>query len=280
MDFDLAAMTRRATATRRKVIVLPAITPTKALAADLAAIYLQVVKEWQRQATEVIVPAYAAAVAELNAGFADAAKMSDDLSNLRNAAEGSGSALERMLAGLAATLRIWTLRGEGWHRSRWIRNVASATGVDLSTMLGPADVRETLETVLLRNVALVKSVSDQTRARIADIIYRGFQSRAQARDIAREISEATGMARRRALGIASDQTVKLSAELDTERFRQAGITDWRWVHSGKKHFRPTHRARNGRVYSLNNPPAEMPGVLPYCGCKKQAVIRLASGRFS
>lgn len=267
-------MTKRTVATRRPVIILPVIEPTRALQADLASIYMRVVNEWRRQAREVILPAYSATMAELRPGFTDAILMSDDLSDIRNAAEGSGEAANRLLLLLSPFLRSWALRFERWHRLKWTRNVMTPTGVDLSTMIGPEDARETLEAVLARNVALVRSVSDQTRASIADIVFRGFQARTAPRTIAREITAATDMSRARALRIAADQTVKLSSDLDTERMRQVGIEKWKWRHSGKKHYRPVHRARNGNIYTFANAPTDLPGMLPYCGCKKQAILTL------
>jgi uncharacterized protein with gpF-like domain len=76
--------------------------------------------------------------------------------------------------------------------------------------------------------------------------------------------------------IASDQTLKLSSQLDTERFRQAGIVKFMWQHSGKPHYRPWHLARDGQVYALEGeiPPGDMPGIPVYCGCKKRAVLDL------
>lgn len=274
MTIPLATMTRRTIATRRPVIILPVIEPTRALQGELAGIYMRVVNEWRRQAREVILPAYSATMAELKPGFGDAMTMSDDLSDIRNASDGAGEAANRLLLLLTPFLRSWAVRFERWHRLKWTRNVLAPTGVDLSTLIGPEEARETLEAVLARNIALIRSVSDQTRARIADIVFRGFQQRTETRDIAREIAGAADMSRRRALGIASDQTTKLAAHLDTERMLQVGIETWKWRHSGKVHYRPTHRARNGNIYTFTNAPSDMPGMLPWCGCKKQAILTL------
>ena len=88
---------------------------------------------------------------------------------------------------------------EAWHRARWRGAVLTATSVDLQTMIGPADVRETVEAVIQRNVGLVRSVSDETRRRIGDAVFRGLQKRTPAREVARELREAVAMSRRRAL---------------------------------------------------------------------------------
>lgn len=273
-------MARRLGRTSARPILLPVITPTASLTADLAAIYMRAVHGWRDQLSAVVLPAYEATMAELRDAFTDAQAINDDLADVRNAAEGAGESMNRLLLLLTPALREWVVKAERWHRLKWSRNVMTPTGVDLATMIGPEDVRETLESVLARNVGLIRSVSDETRARVADIVFRGFQKRTPTRAIARELTAAVGLARRRALNIAVDQTVKLSAALDTERMLQVGLTDWRWIHSGKKHYRPEHKARNGRIYTFKRPPADMPGELPYCGCKKQGVLRLPSGRWS
>jgi uncharacterized protein with gpF-like domain len=54
--------------------------------------------------------------------------------------------------------------------------------------------------------------------------------------------------------------------------RQAGIDDWDWMHSGKLHPRAEHKARHRKRYSFSNPPADMPGEKPFCGCRKLAVV--------
>jgi len=149
-------------------------------------------------------------------------------------------------------------------------------------------MRETLGAVIERNVGLVKSVSDEARRRIADSVFRGLQNRTPAREVAKDIREAVALERRRALRIASDQTVKVAAALNEERRRQAGIMAWEWIHSGKLHPRPEHEARDGKLYSddpadvgaeyqgrvVRKPPEDKPGQLPFCGCTSRAVLIL------
>jgi SPP1 gp7 family putative phage head morphogenesis protein len=141
-------------------------------------------------------------------------------------------------------------------------------------MLGPEDVRETLETIIARNVSLVRDVSEQARARIGDAVFRGLTERTPAREVASQVREAVAMSRRRSINIASDQLTKISSSLDSERMQQAGIEQWKWMHSGKLHPREEHKARNGKLYSFSKPPADMPGQLPFCGCRKLAVVEL------
>ncbi len=266
MRFDLAAIVRRAKNPRRKSIPLREIAPTSALASELAAVYLPIVRAWSAASERVIVE-YGRSLAQVRDGM-----ITDSASDLGNTLDFAAGEINRLLLTLTPQLRSWALRVERWHRSRWIANTLSATGISLETLIGPTDVAETVETVIARNVALVRDVSEQARGRLSDIVFRNFTKRMPAREVAREMREAVAMSRRRALLIASDQTTKLAAELDGERMRQAGISAWIWRHSGKRHPREDHRKRNGNRYTFADPPDVMPGELPYCGCRKQAVV--------
>lgn len=261
--FDLAAMTRRLRNPRRKRIPLREIAPPATLATDLyRSVYLPVVEAWSH-AVDRIVATYERTLAQMVTD--SPADIDNDLSTL-------GRELDRLILTLTPRLRDWAIRLERWHRGKWRGAVLSATGVDLQTMIGPADAAETVEALIARNVGLVRNISDEARGRISDAVFRGLTNRTPARDVAKEMREAVGMARARAIRVASDQLTKATSALDTERMREAGIDAWLWRHSGKLHAREEHKARDGKRYTFEEPPPEMPGQLPYCGCRKQAVV--------
>jgi SPP1 gp7 family putative phage head morphogenesis protein len=164
---------------------------------------------------------------------------------------------------------------EAFHRGRW-GAALQPTGVQLGTLLSPVDVATPWKPRVQANVSLIRSLDSEAQTRVEGIIFRGFQARTPANQIARELSEALGMSRARARRIASDQPVKLSAQLDTARMQQAGIEEFTWVHSGKVHYRPWHLARNGKRFKLEGdiPPDDMPGIPPFCGCRKRAELPL------
>lgn len=270
MKFNLARQVRRPS---RRPIPLPPIITTKAQADELAAIYLRIVAGW-REAWPSILAAYDA---ELQRTL-----QTDSPETLGADIDSIAAALHRLVLELTPSLRDWAFRIERWHRGKWIRGILSAATVDLTTQLGALDAQDTIETVIQRNVSLVRDVSDETRRRVADSVFRGLQQRTPAREVAKEIREATSMARGRSIRIAADQAVKLSSALDAERQRQAGLDKFKWRHSGKAHPRPWHRARDGKLYDQVTgkavdgdeiiPANDMPGVPPFCGCVRQGVI--------
>lgn len=278
MPFDLPAMARRARNVRRKTITIRDIIPPQMLARDLASTaYAPIVAVWE-DATPRIMDAYALSLAQMTTDSPA------DVQREIEAAEGEASRLYLLLD---ARLRDWTLRVERWFRGKWRGAILSATGVDLGTLIGPEGVRASLETHLAWNADLVRDVSAQTRQRISAAVFDGLRARTPAREVAAKIREATGLARDRSTRIASDQLTKLTSSLADERRREAGIDLWKWRHSGKRHPREDHRARDGNLYAdrpggggetvdgqrVLDPPEDRPARLPYCGCRSQSVIR-------
>lgn len=271
LRFNLAQISR-ARSRKRGRRTFRAITPTSALAGDLAAIYLPFVKAWA-DAIDPLTAEYERTLSALT---------TDSPADLQAIIDGIEGGLLRLFVSLSPSLRSWALRVERWHRDKWVGAALTASGIDLSTMLTAGDVEQTVETVIARNIALVRNVSDQARARIADIVFRGVQQRQPAREMAKELRESVALSRRRALNIAADQAQKLSSELDTARMKQAGIEKFEYKHSGKLHPRSWHKRRDGRIYDLSTwkqiggddviAADDRPGVPPWCGCKKLSVI--------
>lgn len=260
LKFDLASRVRRPS---RRPIALPNIAPTKAQATDLALLYGKVIVAWSEGQARIVAE-YERALAKMTAdsGAGDAI---DEIAAL----------IERLVIMLTPDLRRWALQVEAVQRGKWVRGVLSATDVDLNTVLTAGDVADTIDATIEWNVSLIRDVSDDMRRRIANTIFTGFQQRKSAADIGKEIAETVGMARSRARRIASDQTVKLGSRLNQARQEQAGITSFKWRHSGKLHPRSWHLARNNRIYPWRDsgiPADDMPGVPPFCGCTAQGVV--------
>lgn len=262
MSFDLATLARRQRNIRRPIITIRDIVPPAVMASDLyRAVYAPVVQLWSAAAER--------ALAEYSR---TSALINDAPSDLRQVLDDAAGEFDRLFLLLRPRLADWLLRTERWQRQKWRGAVLSATGVDLQTMIGPETVRETLDSYLEWNAALVKDVSAQAQKRISDAVFEGVTQRKPARDVAAKVREAGAMTRRRSIGIASDQLSKVTSALASERRREAGIERWEWVHSGKLHPRENHKARNGKTFSDADAPKDLPGRLPYCGCRERAVL--------
>lgn len=290
MDFDLAAMTKRATNRRRTSITLRQIEPTATMAGDLyRAAFQPIIKTWQA-AIAVIAARYEAALPVVldhrtTQLSGEIVKFNDSIFDLDAILAAIDGSLQQLVLSITPQLRQFAATAERWHRNRWSSAVLAGTGIDPQTMLGPSDVSETVQAFVSRNVQLVRSVSDTTRASIADIVLRGYASRTPLRTVAKEMADAVDMSRKRALRISADQNSTLAARLDQARQQQAGITEFEWRSSHKLHARPWHAARDGKVYNWETrqevdgsdiiPPGDGCGEPPWCGCRARARIDLS-----
>lgn len=280
MRYDLGAMARRA-GTRRKVIAFRPILTTGAQADGLAKIMRRMLAPWI-DARSRIEAVYAAELARV--------LTTDSMDDLSRLFSDIASEVERLVLELTPDLRSWALRMESWHRGRWGQTVLAGANVDIRYMIGPQDAQEPIEAFMARNVALTRDISAQAQGRISDAVFRGIQARTPAREVGKAITEATGMARKRADRVAADQAVKLGAALDAQRQREAGLDIYKWRHSGKLHPRSWHKARDGKLYERDSgrevefvggekkysdetiPTDDGVGQAPFCGCASQGVL--------
>lgn len=273
MRYNLAAMYAQRRP-RKRTVTFREVTLPATLASDLyATAYSPFIKAWE-EGLAAITAEYERSYSQLTT---DAAP---ELSGVVVSVE---AGLSQLLVTLRLRLERWAQRVEAAQRRKWAATVMRSTGIDISMLIGPADMRMPLQMVVERNVGLVRSVSDQTRDRITDTVMRGLSEKKVPREVAKEVREAVGMGRRRALNIASDQLSKASETLNEERRREASLMAWEWVSSHKTNYRPEHAARDGKRYS-DDPadkapaPQDRPGQLPYCGCTSRAVLTL-TGEF-
>lgn len=270
MAFDLAAMVRRLGSRRyRRIRRLRPIKPRPATVLELQAIFPEIVLPW------------IAAIDEIVKAYNRSPSVTlDSPSETSRLIQLVATETDRAAIRLTARVRGWAARNEGRHRAQWGEGVLAATGIDVGTLIGPEAAKETIEAVVARNVALIRNIDESTRARFSDIVFRGVNERRPARAVAKQLAEAADIERKRALRIAADQSTKLYAALDQARQEEAGIDHFIWQHSGKLHPRQDHVERNGVLYKWRaspkgpgrNPPDDMPGTLPYCGCTAVAAL--------
>lgn len=278
MRYDLAQLARRQRpGLRRRSIILREIATPATMATDLyRAAYLPIVQAWT------------AALPRIEAEYERtlSTMTQDSPADVQAEVDGAAEQISRLVLLLTPEVRTWALRVERFVRSKWRGAVLSATSVDLEMLIGPEDVRETLDNVIAWNTNLIADVSAQAKQRIGNAVFDGLRNRTAAREVAAKVREAVGMSRRRSVAIASDQLSKLTGALADERRREAGISAWEWVHSRKAHPRTDHVQRNGLIYSddpeqvggtingkpIGKPPEDRPSQLPWCGCRSRSVV--------
>jgi len=265
MRIDVAQL-MRLNGVRRKRVVMRPIVPTQTQVRDLYRVFLPVVTAWEAGIRDRLMPEYERTVSGLRMDSVI------DLEAIVRAIEDAVGVL--ITTEIRAGISMWADREAEWHFQKFVANLKYVTNVDLKMFMGPAGSRVTMEDFLARNTALIRDVSDQIRGRVADIVYRNVQLRTPMRDVAREIANATGMSRRRAMLIARDQTQKISAALDADRGMQIGAPGYDWQHSDKLNYRPEHRERDGKYFAFGSEVdrTDPPGYAVACGCKRRIVL--------
>ena len=210
MRFELAEIAHHK-GYRRQVTEFRAIAPTKLLGEELARIYLANVMLW-RAAVPRIIEQYRSSVASMRTDRAPA---------LQSEIEHAQSTVESHKARNTAIVAAFLLRFEQWHRGQWIV-IVKRTTVDLTHFIGAQDMAAVLETALARNAALISDISNEAAGKISDIVFRGLQNKTPVTQIASELQQVVGFARKRSIRVAHDQTIKLSSALDVARMAQAG----------------------------------------------------------
>lgn len=276
MAYALGQIARRAGEAPGSV-TLRIIEPTKTLSDDLARLYLRVVRLWRDEARNRLLPVYVREVERLTSDAQPPGAgrfQRDEAADLERQIIAAEAQAAAVIAVLSADLNEWMFRAEEWHADKFAAYVKSGTGVSVDALMSQQAVRDAVQAALAENIGLITSVSDQTRLRISEIIWRGFQARTPRRVIAREINHALDLGRKRSLRISVDQTTKLSAALDRARQQEAGMEAFNWRHSGKVNYRPEHKARNGKLFKWSSAVAKTdpPGQAVNCACKAAPVL--------
>lgn len=146
----------------------------------------------------------------------------------------------------------------------------------------PGDLKDKITAATVENVSLIKSIQQQYHQRITSAVMVSVQTGGQgAADIMREIQHIGGLSRKRAHLIATDQTRKITTAMNVERSRSMGLTQFRWIHSGRPaEPRELHLEYNGQIFDYDDPPIidrrtgerGYPGQLILCSCVAQPIV--------
>lgn len=267
MQYDLAALARQAGVKRTTVEIRP-IFITKGIEDALYRITRVPVDEWAIGVRDRILPAYDRAVSQLT--------LDGPVEDTEAAINAVYASVTASLVGLDRDVRQWLIETIGWHDKQWVANVKAALGVDVYPYVRLTGNEDVIAAMLQRNTSLIRSISDDLRKDVAEVVWREFQLRTPARKVASMIRARLQIGRRRALLIAADQSAKVSAELTMLRQTQAGIRRYRWDATMDARTRPLHAFLNGKVFEWGKPhPTERyPGFKIRCRCGAGAVLDL------
>lgn len=159
---------------------------------------------------------------------------------------------------------------------------ALSGGITLKTDAMPAALKQAVGAAVFENVALIKSIEAQYHTQIEGAVMRSLQpgGRGMA-DVFEALQKYEGITDRRKNVIAKDQVRKVTAAIDVERAKSAGINKFKWLHSGNtSHAREDHMAMSGNIYDYDDPPVidqrtgerGYPGQAVSCRCQMIPII--------
>lgn len=123
------------------------------------------------------------------------------------------------------------------------------------------------------NALLVKGIGEEAARRLETVVTDAVKNGTSTRDLAALINKEFGYNQNRAALIARDQIGKLNGNINRVRQTTAGIKAYTWNANLDSRVRPTHRERNGKVFSWAKPPADgHPGQPIRCRCTANPVF--------
>lgn len=137
------------------------------------------------------------------------------------------------------------------------RQLRAVAGV--SPFVNTSWLPNTLDLFARQNVTLIKTVHEDYFKDIEVVVVKGLEEGKTAKQIAKEISERTGVTERRANLIARDQVASLNSNLAAKRATELGVTRFRWQTSEDERVRASHSAVNQKIYTYEKG-AEVDGV--------------------
>lgn len=155
-------------------------------------------------------------------------------------------------------------------------------GLTLKAPVMPASLQDAVKASITQNVSLIRNIQTQYAQRIESTVLSSIQTGGTgSQQVFEEVKKIDGMTQRRAKIIADDQTRKVNTAMNTARMQSAGVTKYRWIHSGRlEGARELHVDYDGKVFSYDDPPIidertgerGLPGQAINCACVQQPLL--------
>lgn len=164
--------------------------------------------------------------------------------------------------------------------------VRAVLGVGLA---GDERIKPVIGGFVHENIKLITGLTPRLAADIEGAVQRALTTGQLHEDLARVIADRLGISERRAELIAIDQVGKLNGQLNIQRQKDLGLAEFIWQTVEDERVRgnplgkypnavPSHYDRNGKRYSMDDPPRgtngerEYPGTPIRCRCSGTPVL--------
>ena len=158
-------------------------------------------------------------------------------------------------------------------------------GLTIKTPKMPAAMLSELQAATRTNIGLIKSIQSQYHEKVFQSVMNNVGNAEVIKGTAEKLVSKTYFigetVSERAAFIAQDQTSKLTTATNASRMKSAGVTRFRWRHSGGSYDpRKLHLGYDGQEFDIDNPPIidertgerGLPGQAINCQCYMVPVI--------
>lgn len=171
---------------------------------------------------------------------------------------------------LAETFAVQTAT---YQRIQLSRQTQAALGIDV--FAPDRALAVTIESFVAQNVTLIRGLSTKQAERITSLVLdAGAQGKLWSQ-LGDDLEQEIGFPERRAQFIGRDQLGKFYGQVNAQRQVEIGVRKFTWRTSNDERVRHSHRARNGRIYTYENPRGAngaLPGEEVLCRCTAEPVF--------
>lgn len=171
---------------------------------------------------------------------------------------------------IASTYAVATAR---FNQTQLGRQTKAALGFEIP--FSDRSVASRLGRFVETNVGLIQGLTERTASEIEALILDGFQNRSSAITIGAQVRRKLRTSQKRAVLVARDQLHKLYGQVNAARQQELGVRKFVWRTMHDERVRTTHRSRDGKAYSYENPrgaDGELPGEPILCRCIAEPVF--------
>ena len=137
-----------------------------------------------------------------------------------------------------------------------------AGAITLNPLENNSKLEEYTQGKIAENADLIKTMRSRYIDQLKGDVYRSINSGGGVSELAHAITDRTGMTLRHADLIATDQTGKILAQIDSYRNQANGSTRYIWRSMEDSRVRPKHRELDGKEVRYDDPNGGDGGLLP------------------
>ena len=201
--------------------------------------------------------------------------------------ESTGKALEALAPRAAST---WASAANAANKQQVEAMVARSLGVEWATIMASSAIAGAVETAIVANVSLIRTIGEQHWGRVIEAVTANYQGKTFAEgSLSNRLARIGSISQREARRIARDQTSKLCTSLNAIRQQDAGINRYTWRNSQDQRVvgnpaglypqgnavHGDHWQREGQAFRWDQPPEDgHPGQPIHCRCTAEPIIDL------